>query len=144
MKPQRSSFPIWLEKELITLIGGYFLGNSPKCKDFTRLFLRRDGLTFQDKIEIVKAMVPLFAVAAAPVDWNSLLRRVEEFKAFRNAFSHGFDASTGEGLNIVIEVVTRSGKEKQINVNPKTHRELMAEAEQLLADLRAARKAVNS
>lgn len=136
-------YAIRLEDELVGIISDYFVGGSKKRLNFIRLILRRDGLTFQDKIEIVRAMLPQFENPGAASSLKKLLTSVEEFKTLRNAFAHGFDATpTGGGLSIRVEVVTRSGKEKIVEVSPDTHEELMSNAGKLLADLQRARKSL--
>jgi hypothetical protein len=135
-------YAIWLEDELVEIICDYFLGRSKKRADFGRLLLRRDGLTFQDKIEIVRGMLTLFGPSTNVASLRSLLNRVEEFKSFRNAFAHGLDVTTDSGLKIKIEIVTRSGREKLIEISPETHRTFMDQAETLFSELQEARQSL--
>jgi hypothetical protein len=130
---------IWLEGEIIDIIADFFTANSAKRCPFTRLLLLRDGLTFQDKIEILRAMTPWFAEAAKEAKLSSVLTRVEEFKAFRNSFAHGRDSSGEVALELKVETVGRSGRPKTITVTPQSHREKLLEADRLLADLRKVR-----
>ena len=81
-------YALWLEREMTEVIGSHFMGRSKKRVDFERLFLRRDGLTFQDKIDIVRAMLPMFRNQSASSDLKRLLMQVEEFKAFRLSLIH--------------------------------------------------------
>jgi len=136
-------YALWLEGEIIDIITDYFIGSDLKRSDFKRLLLLRDGLTFQDKIEIVRAMIPLFSQNTTTVNLKSLLKHVEDFKSWRNALAHGADVSEDdEKPELKVEVVTRSGKEKVVRITPKSHEVKMAEAEKLLSDLSAARKAL--
>lgn len=133
-------YAIWLENVLIGVISDFF--STPKQRgDFERLLLRRDGLTFQDKIEIVRAMLPLFRNQGAASQLKSLLPKVEEFKANRNAFAHGVDVTPSEisPPTIHVEIVTRSGKEKVVEVTPETHKASLAHAETLLKELQDVR-----
>lgn len=138
-------YALWLEGELSDTVTGYFVASDEKKSDFKRLLLLRDGLTFQDKIEIVRAMIPLFTQNATTLKLKSLIKQVEEFKSWRNALAHGSDVSdNNEKPELKVEVVTRSGKEKVVHITPKSHESKMAEAEKLLSDLSAARKALKS
>ena len=133
-------YAIWMENVLVDLISKHFC-QPAKRANFERLFLRREGLTFQDKIEIVRAMLPLFINQSAATNLKSALARVEEFKATRNAFAHGVDVtptnnSTG---SIQIEVVTRQGKEKVFSVTPESHDRMMEKADALLQELQTLR-----
>jgi hypothetical protein len=109
--------------------------------DFERLLLRRDGLTFQDKIEIVRAMLSQFSNKPAAQKLKSLLTKIEEFKATRNAFAHGTDVTPCNNTDgdIYVQIVTRSGKEKVVLVTPESHEITMSEAEALLKELHALR-----
>lgn len=133
-------YAIWLENVLIGVISDFF--STPKQRgDFERLLLRRDGLTFQDKIEIVRAMLHLFSNQGAAGQLKTLLSKVEEFKATRNAFAHGVDVTPSEIAppTIHIEIVTRSGKEKVVEVSPKSHQASLVQAEALLKELQNVR-----
>ena len=129
-------YAIWLEDVLVKLISHHF-APEVRRKDFERLMLRRDGLTFQDKIEIVRAMLPLFENRDAAEKLKQLLGRIEVFKANRNAFAHGLDVTPKElpPPTVHVEIITRSGKEKVLEVSPEVHREQMASAEALLNEL---------
>lgn len=134
-------YAIWLENVLIDVISDFF-SVAERRSDFERLLLRRDGLTFQDKIEIVRAMLPLLGNQAAADQLKSLLPKIEDFKAGRNAFAHGVDV-TPAGVHpptIHVEVVTRSGKEKVVEVTPESHAASLAHADVLLKELRALRE----
>ena len=134
-----SHLAIWLEGEVMDIITDYFLADSSKRKDFMRLLLRRDGLTFQDKIEILRAMAPLFGDLAKELNLVSILNRVEEFKSFRNSFAHGIDSSGNDSLELQVETVGRSGKPKTITVTPESHRNMQTHAQGLLKELRLVR-----
>ncbi len=132
-------YALYMEQELNTIICDYFVGTTSRRKDFRRLFLYRDGLSFQDKIDIVRGMLPLFGEHAEHVKLKNLLSEVEDFKTWRNAMAHGFDVSEEPGPELHVEIVTRSGKEKLMVITPASHRETMAAAEQLSDRLESAR-----
>ena len=132
-----------LEGELIDIITNYFVTSVNKRSDFKRLMLYRDGLTFQDKIEIVRAMIPIFKEKSSAENMKSLLKQVEDFKSWRNALAHGTDVSEDKEKNeLKIEVVNRAGKEKVVHITPKSHQAKIAEAEKLLSELEAVRKSL--
>ena len=134
-------YALWLEGEVNSIISDYFIMDSKKRSQFKRLLLYRDGLTFQDKIEIVRGMLPLFGTAAEELDLKSLLKEIEEFKSWRNALAHGLDISPDEKAPLIrIEVVTRSGKEKAYEITPETHEKTMKNSEDLLARVQKVRK----
>lgn len=135
-------YALWFEGELINIITDYFLQSSSKRSDFKRLLLLRDGLTFQDKIEIARAMIPLYSEKAASVNLKLLLKQVEEFKGWRNALAHGADVSDDDTKAELKVEVARSGKEKVVHITPKSYETKMAEADKLLSELTAARKAL--
>ena len=134
-------YALWFENEIMNIITDYFLGSSSKRSDFKRLILLRDGLTFQDKIEVVYAMLSLLGKKAELVNLQSILKRVEDFKSWRNALAHGLDVSTDDTKpEISIEIVSRSGKEKTVHITPESHEQTLDEAQKLLAELQKARK----
>jgi len=107
---------------------------------FRRLFLYREGLTFQDKLEIVRGLITVFGETAEQCKLKSLLKRIEEFKSWRNTLAHGIGESNLEETHkIVVEVVTRSGKEKRIEITPASHRKMLEETEKLLTEVQEAR-----
>jgi len=135
---------IWLEGELDHVISGYFVENHYRRGDFQRLMLRRDGLTAQDKIEIVRGMLPLLGLTEEDLaNWKSLLKRIEDFKSWRNAMAHGVDVTpepyAGE---LVIELVNRAGAEKQVRISTESHKEMVTRAEGLLEAVTGARVAL--
>jgi hypothetical protein len=136
-------YAIWLEEELVGIISGYF-AKPDRLKDLSRLLLRRDGLTFQDKIEIVRAMAPLIANEELAGKLRKSLNRIEEFKANRNAFAHGLDVTPKDTLppTVHIEVVNRAGKEKIVVVTPETHAQELANAESALAEIVSIREEI--
>jgi hypothetical protein len=134
-------YALWLEEEVNNIISDYFITDSKKRSQFKRFLLHRDGLTFQDKIEIVRGMLPLFSAAAEELDLKSLLKEIEEFKSWRNALAHGLDISPdGKEPLIKVEVVTRSGKERVYEITPQTHETTMKNTADLLVRLQKARK----
>jgi hypothetical protein len=136
-------YTLWLEDEIADIIVDYFLQSSPKKSDFKRLLLTRDGLTFQDKIDIVRAMIPLFGKSTTTTGLKLLLKHVEDFKSLRNALAHGVDASDNDTKpELKVEVVLRSGKKKIVHITPKSHETKVDEVDKLLSDLITARKAL--
>ena len=137
-------YAIWLEGVLVDIISDFFAKPSRK-KDFVRLMLHRDGLTFQQKIEIVRAMLPLFKNIAATKELKALLTKTEAFKADRNAFAHGLDVTPKslKGTCIHVEIVTRSGKEKRVEVTAESHTGTLEKADALFNDLTSAAKRLN-
>jgi len=133
-------YALWLEDIVNGIICEYFIGISDKEDDFRRLILYRDGLSFQDKIEIVRGMIPLFGDAAEKCDLKGLLNEIEKFKSWRNALAHGLDKSDeSEPLKMIVEVVTRSGKEKRVEITPESHREMCEKIESLIKRANEAR-----
>jgi hypothetical protein len=138
---EMTHFALWLEEELNEIICDYFLRENVLREDFKRLILRREGLTFQDKIDIVQGMLPIFGKEADAVELKSLLNRIEQFKSWRNALAHGLDVPCeSSGLKLRVEVMTRSGKGKTIEIDPNSHQIKMAELEELLNKVQAARE----
>jgi len=137
-------YAIWLEDELVQILADHF-SNSSARDDFVRLILRRDGLTFQNKIEITRATIPLFRNPVAAGKLKGLLNRIERFKGFRNAFAHGLD-QTPDGVDgeIHVGLVNRAGKETIQKVTPESHSALMDSTEQLLSELRSVRDVLAS
>lgn len=135
-------YAIWLEGEIINILADYFVGDSERRENFITLLLRRDGLSFQDKIEILRAMTPIFGQVAIDEDLRGILQQVEELKSFRNAFAHGLDSSTDQSHTISVEVVGRSGKPKVVTVTPDSHRAVMEKAEQLMSKLKTFRSRI--
>jgi hypothetical protein len=134
-------YALWLEEELNKIISNYFITDSKKHSEFKTFFLYRDGLTFQDKIEIVRGMLPLFYVAAEGMDLKSLLKEIEEFKSWRNALAHGLDVSLDDDAPLIrVQVVTRSGKERIYEITQESHESTMKKTENLLARVQQTRK----
>jgi hypothetical protein len=138
-------YAIWLESELIEIIADRFARPDQRV-EFTTLVLRRDGLTFQDKIEIVRAMTPSFANRTAADRLKQLLPKIEEFKSNRNAFAHGLDVTPPDGPpgELRLEIIGRSGKGKVITVTCESHEAMMKHADQLLEELRSVRSRLST
>lgn len=69
---------------------------------------------FQNKIEILYARLPLFGKKADLVNLKSILKRVEDFKRWRNALAHRIDVSTDDTKpQVSIEVVRGLAKRRQ-------------------------------
>lgn len=132
---------IWLEDELNGIVTDYFVGDANRSGEFRRFLLLRDGLTAQDKLEVVRAMLPLFKLSEAElVDWKKILKGIEEFKRWRNAMAHGLDVTPDPyQKELVIEIVTRSGAGRQIKVTPAAHETLLRDTTALLERVRKAR-----
>jgi hypothetical protein len=133
-----------LEFLLNDIICEYFIGgNNPKEDDFRQLILDREGLTAQAKIGIVRAMLPLFGEIEKQANLKSILTKVEKSNSERNAMAHGqcmTDPNTPHHLKI--GMVSRSGKEKVIEITPDSHRESIAKLDQLIESLTLAKKNV--
>jgi hypothetical protein len=137
-------YALWLEEEINGIICDYFSIPKSRIYDFRRLVLYRDGLTFQDKLEIVRGMLPLLGKAAEDADLKSMLKQVEDFKAWRNAMAHGLDIARNEDIaKLKIEIVTRSGKERVVEITPESHERMMDEVGSLLEKLQNARAKLN-
>jgi hypothetical protein len=134
-------YAIWFDGALGQIIMDYFKVNKERRSDFERLILHREGLTFQDKIEIVRAMLPLFGEKADTVGLKDLLKDIEEFKAQRNALAHGLSLNVDEHTKPIVrvEIISRSGKPKIIEITPESHKVKMDEADKILKGLDAAR-----
>lgn len=134
-------YAIWFDVAIGQIIMDYFLIDKSIRSDFERLILFRDGLTFQDKIEIVRAMLPLFGKVAEQIDLKGLLKDIEEFKSWRNALAHGLavDTEGHPGPIIQVEIVSRSGKPKVVEITSESHQKRMNEAEKILERLNKAR-----
>ncbi len=126
------------EQALIGIIADHFCREGVET-EFRRLLLYRDGLSLQDKIEIVRAMLPILRPVELASELKIALRKVEELKALRNAFAHGLDSvgAHGDDLSIVIEIVGRSGIEKEVTVTPASHCKIMQDADDLSKKLRS-------
>lgn len=136
-------YAIWFEDQIVAILADHFTADAVRS-DFVRLFLRRDGLTFQDKIEIARAAVPSFKDQGIAAKLPALLTRVETFKSFRNAFAHGIDETPEDaGGAIHVGVVNRAGKAKVVVVTPESHEAMLDSAEQLLSQLNEVRNALS-
>ena len=134
---------LWLEDVANGIICEYFIGSGDKEDEFRRLILYRDGLTFQDKIEIIRGMIPLFGKSAEECNLKGILNEVEKFKSWRNALAHGLDKTNSEEpLKLIIEVVTRSGKEKRVEITPESHEIMIEEVTDLVKRFTEAREKV--
>lgn len=132
---------IWLENEVAGIISDHFCKRT-KQSDFSRIVLRRDGLTFQDKIDIARAMISSFNNAIAAAELKHLLADIESFKTHRNALVHGVDV-TPSGLSelaLHVESVGRTGKPKVVVITEKSHTKMMSDATDLLSKIEKIRK----
>jgi hypothetical protein len=126
---------LWMEEEINRFIGRYYVSNIFKRNRFITLVLYREGLTFQDKLEILQAMLPIWG-DKAPV-MNPLIKRIEKFKALRNALIHGREGGRDEtDLRIKVDIISRTGKEKSVDITPAVHKKNCEIGEKLLSDLK--------
>lgn len=134
-------YAIWFDGAIGQIIMDYFLIDKSKRADFERLILFREGLTFQDKIEILRAMIPLFGEKADRAGLKDLLKDIEKFKAWRNALAHGLAIDiTGYPEPIIrVEIISRSGKPKTVEITPQSHKVRMDEANEILERINNAR-----
>jgi len=132
-------YSLWMENEINHLIINYFIGDKTKSEDFYRFVLHREGLTFQNKLEIARGMIPILGLNSSnQKKFNTILKKVEEFKSWRNSMAHGLDiAPEAYRGTIIIQTASRSGKEKTIEITPKSHIEKMNEAEELYQALKS-------
>lgn len=130
-------FALWFEDHLSRLISAYFSRQDRK-KQFHRILLDRNGMTFQDKIDIVRCMaeLPDLKAITQSISLPWILSQIEKFKSHRNALAHGSDVSSNDGApHLRVEIVNRSGKEVVYEVTPKTHRETLRKAEELMSSM---------
>lgn len=136
-------YSLWLEHEAMNIIAAYFAWPA-KADDFERIILRRDGLTFANKLDILRAMLPLFKNQDVVKEIKELLVPIEEFNALRNALAHGRDITPkdveGKTLEIHVEIVSRSGKERTVVITPNSHAEALQNASALLKRLETVNK----
>src|SRR5579862_149166 len=141
-------YDISLESGLCSIICDHFAPGH-RSADFRRLILDREGLTFQHKIDIVKAMLPFFPNQVAAHKLKGHLKKIEEYKDLRNALAHGKavtppDApSDSNSLEFSVETVSRSGKRKEtIAITPKSRRALLWEMYAVILDLEKIRNEI--
>lgn len=133
---------IWFEGELIGIILDYFFGKSKKKVECEQLIFRRDGIGFQDKIEIVRGMFHLFSDQATVKRLELALKQIEILGRLRNAFAHGTDVGETEKdkLSLKVSLVSRSGKERIVQVTPESHTKYLSDLDGLLKELASIRK----
>lgn len=125
-------YAIWLEGALNEMIVSYFITNKNKRGDFERLILHRNGLNFQDKLEIVRAMIPLIPESRR-TELKQVLTEMEDFKSRRNSLAHGHSVcGPDEGAVIRVEIIGRSGKPKTVEITPETHKKLIKDTKVLV------------
>lgn len=107
---EMTHYALWLEGEINGILSDHFKPAKGRLHHFETFILLREGLTFQDKIEIVRGLLPLFPNQSAALALKPLLKKVEDFKAWRNALAHGQDVTENDTVQeIEIEAVSRSG-----------------------------------
>jgi hypothetical protein len=127
-------YSLCMEDEVNEFILDYFLKGTGRRNEFRSIFFERECLTFQNKLDILKATFKQHAPAYL-AQTLKLIGRVESFKSLRNAFAHGNDWDDSKDLRIEIQVTSRAGKKKSIIVTPQTHQKTVDEGEALLKDL---------
>jgi len=133
---------IHLEGELDNIIIDVF--QVCKVQEFRKLILHREGLKFQDKIEIVRCCIPMLEKVVDPAELKKTLNEVEAFKAWRNALSHGHDVgSTSEPLKMRVEIINRAGKEKIVEITPESHQVMLDEIDVVLVRLQKFAEVIN-
>jgi len=137
---EMTHYALWLEGEINGIISDHFKPANGRLQQFQIFILQREGLTFQDKLEIVHGLLPFFPNQTAAQALKPLLKKVEDFKAWRNALAHGTDATENDtGHEIKIEAVSRSGRYKAYRITPTSHAKKIGEAEKLLKKLQGVR-----
>jgi hypothetical protein len=131
---------LWMEESIDSILCDFFITDPLRVTHFCRAILHRECLTAQDKIDIVRALIPAFGAEAERVKLKALLNRVEAFKAWRNAMAHGKDVSgNAPPLTVKVEIVNRSGKSVVREITPRSHEEMLKQADALAEELEAAR-----
>lgn len=128
---------IWFEGELTNVILDYFVGRNQKREEFERLIFKRDGIGFQGKIEILRGMSHLFHNRALLNRLEGVLKQVEVLARFRNAFAHGTDIGDEKKDELLLKVslVSRSGKERVVQVSPESHAKYLSGLNLLFQEL---------
>ncbi|MFH1642610.1 MAG: hypothetical protein ABIC04_06975 [Nanoarchaeota archaeon] len=122
---------IWIEEATKEFIIEFLKIPQETKNIFKTIILDREGLTFQDKIEIAQYMAS--SIGEKGKYLKSLLNRIEEFKSWRNTLAHGMDVSDKkDSQEIKIEIITRAGKHKVLTITPETHQKHIKETEELL------------
>jgi hypothetical protein len=130
-----------LEQMLSTIIISFF--QVGRQMEFRRIVLDRDGLTFQQKIDIVRCFLPLLNDETLRNDLKALLNDVEEFKSWRNAVAHGRDdGSSKDPLCLVVSLVNRAGRERVVEITKELHEKMLASMGVVLDKLAEANLAV--
>jgi len=128
-------YAIWMEEALAQIIASYFC-KPALAKSFKELVLRRDGMTFQNKIDLVRTILSEIASPEDAPHIKQTLNDVDELKEFRNALAHGLDVSPDESsLHIVIETISRTGKPRKFEITPENHAARMNKANSTLSSL---------
>ncbi|WP_316348915.1 hypothetical protein [Desulfuromonas acetoxidans] len=124
-------FEYWLDEIIIDFF------QVCKTKEFRKFVLDRDGLKFQDKIEIVRCCLPLLGEVGQTLELKSILNDIEKFKSWRNALAHGRDGgSESSPLKMSVEIINRAGKEKNIEITPQSHQKMLRDMEVLLEKIK--------
>jgi hypothetical protein len=138
-------YALWFEEEINDILSDHFKPTKGRLRHFKTFVLQREGLTFQDKLEIVRGLLPFFPNRSAARALKPLLNEVEDFKAWRNALAHGQDVTENNtGREIEIATVSRSGRQRVYKITPASHAKKLGEAEKLLKKLQTVRSSLQS
>lgn len=129
-------YAIWHESALEGFITNFFCFPQ-RSTLFTQLLMRRDGFTSQNKIEVIRSIIDILQIDdTKKKSWYATLKRIEDFKSFRNAFAHGLDITPFPYVgNLSIEIISRSGKEKKIEITQESYLILLQEGEETLKSI---------
>jgi len=131
-----------LELEMNAFLIDYFLKGSSRKDEFRIHFFYRECLTLQEKIDIIKAVLTRNSSTIDKTESNQIIKIVEELKSLRNTLAHGFSdpLKDDKDLKIQIELYSRSGKRKTIEISPQNHTQLMNDFDQKIKQIEAWRK----
>jgi hypothetical protein len=129
-------FCLWMEEEINAFILDYFLKGSSRKEHFKEVFFERECLTFQDKIDLIKATLNLYGTPEQRSTGKKMMKQVEDFKRVRNAFAHGKEHHNSKELKIQIVLLNRSGNKQTHEVTPESHSKFIDSAYSFLEELR--------
>jgi len=126
-----SSLTLSFELQINEIIIGYFLQGARRKDDFRIVFFYRECMTFQQKMDIVKVIINTNPSRLDKTESNKILKMIESFKSLRNALAHCFTHSLDQGneLRICLDMFSRSGRYKVIEITPESHDQLMMDFE---------------
>jgi hypothetical protein len=137
---------IWFEDRFNEFLISYLGILKSRSEIFTLLFLYREGLRFQDKIEISEAIIRhhnayLTRPGPKQIDVSRALRlfgEIKKLKTVRNALAHGLavqksDKSATPMLHV--QTIGRSGKKNETEITPSSHKDQLQQLDKLHAEL---------